>query len=253
MKSARLLLSLLLVTPVAALADDPPPPQDVWTGKGQAGYVASQGNTDAKSANAALDAALLDGGWKHALHLGGLYGENAGIVSAERWDSAWQTDYNLSKRTFVFGAARYAHDLFSGFDYQASVTGGIGYKLFDDAATKLDLQIGAGYFRLRPEELTKDSEGAVTSRTPEAATGSAVLTLGANLSQKLTDTATLTDKLLIDTGSSDTLVTNALALAVKISGKLSLSLGYNLQDNSRPPAGLKKLDTLETVNLVYAF
>jgi len=30
-------------------------------------------------------------------------------------------------------------------------------------------------------------------------------------------------------------------------------VGYNIQDNTKPPASLKKLDTLETVNLVYSF
>ena len=47
--------------------------------------------------------------------------------------------------------------------------------------------------------------------------------------------------------------TNTLALTVKMSTKLALSLGYNLQDNTSPPPGLKKVDTLETVNLVYSF
>ncbi len=72
-------------------------------------------------------------------------------------------------------------------------------------------------------------------------------------SQALSRTTTLSDKLLVEAGSINTLVTNALALAVKISGKLALSVGYAIQDNSEPPAGLKKLDTLETVNLVYSF
>ena len=54
-------------------------------------------------------------------------------------------------------------------------------------------------------------------------------------------------------GSSDTLVTNALAVAVKVSTKLALSVGYALQDNTKPPAGLKRVDSLETVNLVYSF
>jgi putative salt-induced outer membrane protein YdiY len=38
-----------------------------------------------------------------------------------------------------------------------------------------------------------------------------------------------------------------------VSTKLALSLAYTLQDNTKPPAGLKKTDTLETINLVYAF
>jgi putative salt-induced outer membrane protein YdiY len=38
-----------------------------------------------------------------------------------------------------------------------------------------------------------------------------------------------------------------------MSTKLALSLGYNLQEHTRPPPGLKKVDILATVNLVYAF
>jgi putative salt-induced outer membrane protein YdiY len=48
-------------------------------------------------------------------------------------------------------------------------------------------------------------------------------------------------------------VINALAVAVKISTKLALSVGYALQDNTKPPAGLKRVDSLETLNLVYSF
>jgi putative salt-induced outer membrane protein len=249
----KYLLPITILVPAAAMADDAPPPQDVWTGKGQAGFVSSQGNTQSQSANAAIDMALVDADWKHAFHLGGLYGENSGIVAAERWDTAWQSNYDFSKTLFAFGGLRYAHDMFSGFEYQASATTGIGYKIADTASTKLDVQAGLGYRELRPEELTKDSAGAVTSRTLEASNSSAIFTFGVNYSQALTSTTTLTDKLLVESGSSDTLLTNTLALAVKISGKLALSLGYNIQNNSNPPAGLKKLDSLETVNLVYSF
>ena len=74
MKMRVLILAVVSLTPAIALCDDaPPPPQDVWTGKGQAGYVAARGNTDSTAANAAIDMALLDGQWKHSLHLGGLY------------------------------------------------------------------------------------------------------------------------------------------------------------------------------------
>jgi putative salt-induced outer membrane protein YdiY len=38
-----------------------------------------------------------------------------------------------------------------------------------------------------------------------------------------------------------------------MSQKLALSVGYAIQDNTKPPAPLKKLDTVETLNLVYAF
>jgi len=242
------------MAPLAAVSEDaPPPPEGVWTGKGQAGYVSSKGNSDSRSANVALDMALMEGPWKHAFHLGGLYGQSAGIVSAERWDTAWQSNYDLTKNLFAFGGLRYQHDMFSGFQYQASGTAGLGYKIVDTENTKLSAQAGVGYRRLRPEDLTRDASGAVVARTLEPVESGAVGTVGVTYSQALSSTTTLSDKLLVESGSSDTLITNALALAVKISTKLALSVGYTIQDNTKPPAALKKLDTLQTINLVYAF
>jgi len=240
--------------PLAAWCDDtPPPPQGVWTGKGQAGFVASQGNTEARSANAAIDMALLEDPWKHALHLGGLYGQSANVTSAERWDALWQTNYDMSKTLYTFGALRYEHDLFSGFQYQASVSGGLGYKLIDSNDVKLSVQAGVGYRKERPEDLIKDATGAVVERILENSTSDVIFSAGLDYTQTLTSTTTLSNKLLVESGSSNTLLTDALALAVKMSTRLALSLGYRLQNNSSPPAGLKKLDSTETVNLVFAF
>lgn len=255
MNLRAMILCAIGMMPVLTLADDAtPPPEGVWTGKGQAGFVSAKGNSESKSANVAVDNAFVEGPWKHAFHLGGLYGESAGIVAAERWDTGWQSNYDLTQQLFTFGGLRYQHDMFSGFQYQASLTAGLGYKIFDTDVTKLSAQAGVGYRRLRAEALLKDpASGAVIGRTPGPAEGSAVGTIGVNYSQALTNTTTLTDKLLVESGSSDTLITNALAVAVKISTKLALSVGYAIQDNTKPPSGLKKLDTLETINLVYAF
>lgn len=243
-----------LLAPLIASADDAPPPQDVWTGKGQAGYSSTQGNSDAKSANAALDMAYLDGPWKHSLHVDGLYGESANVVAAERWDTTWQSNYNLSKQLYTFGGLSFTHDMFSGFQYQASATAGLGYKFFDTKTTTLDVQVGAGYMRLRPEDLVPNPNGNGSyARTPLPAESNAIGTLGVNYSQALSSTTTLTDKFSVQAGSSDTLINNALALAVKISTKLALSVGYTTQDNTSPPDGLKKINTWETLNLVYSF
>ncbi len=248
-------VSMLVWIPALALADSapPPPPMGVWTGKGQLGYSGSQGNTQAQSANAALDMGLLDGAWKHALHLDGLYGKSASVVAAERYDAQWQTNYNFTKNLFTFGSLLYQHDMFSGFQYQGSATTGIGYQIFDSSATKLSVQLGAGDRDERPEQLIKNASGAVIDRIPQARNNEVIATAGLNYAQQLTASTNLSDTALVEGGASNTLITNTVALAVKISNKVALSLGYNLQDNSSPPAGLKKLDTIETVNLVYSF
>jgi len=254
MKCYPFIATLAVLSPLITRADDAPaPPNGVWTGKGQLGFVDTQGNTNSKSANAMLDMAFVDTPWKHAAHLEGLYGQNSGIVSAERWQALWQSNYDFTSRLFGFGGLRYDHDLFSGFEYQGSLTAGAGYNLFNTKATQLSVQVGAGYRVLRPEDLVKNSSGIVIGRTLEARKSDAIGTAGLNYAQALTATTSITDKLTLETGSLDTLLTNALALTVKMSDKLALSVGYSIENNSKPPAGLKKLNTIETINLVYGF
>ena len=240
-----------------AWADDPPPPppQHQWIGKGQFGFLESKGNSDAESINGSIDMSRLDDAWKNGFFIGGLYGKNNGIVSAERVEAREQTDYNFSERFFAFGGLRYEHDEFDGFEYQASLTGGVGFKIIDSDATKLTAQLGAGYRRLRPETLNKDPDGsgAVISRTAGDANGEAIGTLGIDYSHQFNSSTTLTNKFLMEYGSTDTLTHDEIALAVKMSKKLALSVGYAVTDNSKPPPPLKKVDTLTTVNLVFSF
>jgi putative salt-induced outer membrane protein len=237
-----------------ALADEaPPPPQGVWIGKGQLGFLSSHGNSDAESLNANVDVLRYDGAWKNEIFVGGLYGKNSGIVSAERWETRGQSNYTISGDLFAFGGLRYEHDLFDGFQYQASVTGGLGYKIMNTEDTKLTAQVGAGYRRLRPEIIDKDDTGLVISRTPLDASGDAIATVGVDFSHAFTKTTTFTNKFLMEAGSSDTLLHDDLALTVKMSDKLALSIGYGITDNTKPPAPLKKLDTVASVNLVFGF
>jgi len=240
--------------PLVALADDPPPPQPqgIWVGKGQLGFLASQGNTQAESLNAAIDMGLLEGPWEHKFHLEGLYGKSADVVAAERWTTNWQSNYEFTPDYFAFGGLRYQHDMFSGFQYQASETVGAGYKIFNTDDTKLSAQVGVGYRELRPEDLTTEADGS-TERTVLPTDNGVVFTAGLDYSQAFTKTTTLTNKLLVEAGSGDTLITDGLALTVKMSTRLALSLGYSLQDNTKPPDGLKKIDSVETANLVFAF
>jgi putative salt-induced outer membrane protein len=248
-------ITLLTLTPaLTAYADAaPPPPQDTWIGKGQFGFLSSHGNSDAESLNGNIDMLRYDGPWKNEFYVGGLYGKNSGIVSAERWETWGQSNYTVSGGLFVFGGLRYEHDLFDGFQYQWSATGGLGYKILNSDATKLTAQVGAGYRRLRPELIDKDPTGLVISRTPLDATGDPIATAGVDFSHAFTKTTVLTNKFLMEAGSSNTLLTDDLALTVKMSDKLALSVGYGIKDNTKPPAPLKKLDTLASVNLVFSF
>jgi len=249
--------SILLAPAINTFAADappaPPPPEGVWTGKGQFGFLDSKGNSDAESLNANLDVARIDGPWKNELTLLGLYGQSAGIVAAERWEARAQTNRDISGDLFAFGGLRYEHDLFDGFEYQASIAAGLGYKILNTTDTKLTAQVGVGYRRLRPEDITKFPDGGVSGRTPLEATGNAIATLQVDYSQALTDTTTVSNKFYMETGPGDTLIHDNIALTVKMSTKLALSAGWGINDNTNPPGTLKKVDTITTLNLVYSF
>ena len=243
-------LALALSAPTLAAAP-PPPPDGVWTGKGQGGLLISSGNSSATSLNAKLDLAETDGPWKNTVAVGGLYGKNSGITSGERLEGRYELDHTLSDRLFWFGSLGAIKDLFSGFNYQATATSGIGYKFINTADTKLAGLLGLGYQRLQTQTLTKDAAGAVTQRINGPAKGDLVGTAGLTLEQTLTASTKLTDQLLVTSGSLNTALANDLALTVSMSDALALSLGYGIRYNTDPAAGVKKLDQVTTVNIVY--
>ena len=245
---------------VAARADDVtaatpplPPPQHQWIGKGQFGFLESKGNSDSESINGNIDMVRYDDVWKNEFYVGGLYGKSSGIVAAERTEARAQSDYNFTDTLFAFGGLRYEHDLFDGFQYQGSVTGGIGYKFLNSANDKLTAQVGAGYRRLRPETITKAASGEVTERVPQAATGEAIGTVTVDYTHKFNASTALTNTFVLESGASNTLLHDQVALTVKMSNRLALSVGYGFMDNTSPPAPLKKIDTVSTVNLQFSF
>ena len=67
------------------------------------------------------------------------------------------------------------------------------------------------------------------------------------------ESTTLTNKFLVEAGSSNTMLHDEIALNVKMSTKLALSVGYGITDNTKPPAAAEADRTVATVNLVFAF
>lgn len=56
-----------------------------------------------------------------------------------------QPEYSFSPKTFTIGAGRYEQDEFSGFEYQATASAGLGRHFIDNATTKFSGAAGLGY------------------------------------------------------------------------------------------------------------
>lgn len=221
------------------------------TAQGQLGLVLARGNTDTTTANAKFELKRATTAVQDDFEIEGLYGKTGGIVTAERWATNLQRNWNLTTKTFWFINGHYEDDLFSGFAYQGTVATGAGYKLIDTDSTKLDAQIGVGYRRLRPETLIENSLGEVTSRVESPSEGEMVGTGKIDFEHSFNAQTKITDTLMAVYGSANTYLENDLALDLKLNGSLSLALGYTVRNNSNPPGGSLHTDTLTTVNLVY--
>ncbi len=211
-----------------------------WTGKGELGLVLSRGNSDAETLNARIDTGTEIGRWTHALGFSLLYATAEDVTTADRYELRGQSNYKLTDRSYLFGALRFEDDEFSAFDYQATASGGYGYKFIDTERTKFVGQIGAGY-RVAEVRLTGDEENEAVAR-------------GDILFQhQLTPTTKLIEKFLVEAGSSNTFMQNELAVEVKMTDKLALSVAYLVRHNTEAPAGVDKTDQLTTANVVFSF
>lgn len=220
-----------------------------WTGKGEAGLVISSGNTETKTANAKLAIAREDGNWKNSFGLAGLYASDDVGTTADRWEAMTQSDYNFSPKTFWFGAARYEQDEFSGFEYQATLSTGMGRKFIETDATKFTGTLGVGYKIIETRAAFDDVTGAPI--TPRQRQEDAILRGTLDYDHKLTATTSVLNKFIVEAGADNTYVQNELSLQVRMFETLALSVGYAVRHNTDPPFGFEKTDTLTTINLVY--
>jgi putative salt-induced outer membrane protein len=209
-----------------------------WKGKGELGASFASGNSENESANAALEVKHTRDKWTNTLGLAGNYGSDGTVTTAERWELRAQSDYTFTDRVYWFGAGRYEDDRFSTFEYQASLSTGLGYRFINTERTKFWVQGGPGY-RFSELRQTGESEDEV------------ILRGDAGFEHQLTDTTKIVDRFLVESGSSNTYLQNDLGLEVTITGALALRLGYQVRHNTDVLPGIEKTDTLATVGLLY--
>jgi putative salt-induced outer membrane protein len=227
-----------------------------WTGKAELGASFASGNSENESANAAAEFKYARDQWGHTLGFAGNYGSDGNLTTAQRWEVRGQSDYKFTDRAYWFGAGRYEDDRFSAFDFQASLSTGLGYKLIDEERTKLWVQGGPGY---RFADRKGECRDAVPPANiydckrfgPSESEDSVIFRGDLGFEHQLTDTTKIVDRFLIETGSDNTYIQNDLGLEVTIYGALGLRVGYQIRHNTDVTPGLEKTDTLTTLGLIY--
>ncbi len=248
-KTSRPLLLVPLVASLAFMASGEA--RADWTGKGEAGLVLANGNTDSKTGNVKLDLATTLERWKHAFGGSAIYAATDGETTGQRWEVHEQSDYNFDGRSFWFGAGRYEDDRFSGFDYQATASTGVGRRFIENDRTKFTGTAGVGYKFFATRD-TYDETGPVPVLLAQGESDNEVVFRGTlDLDHALTPSTKLLDKFLVESGADNTFVQNDIGVQVQMTDVLALAVAYSVRYNTDPPLGFGKTDTLTTLNLVY--
>jgi len=236
----RLLAALCLLTTLGVAAQEQTEDAKTWSGEGALGYTSSSGNSDSTNLNASLNVAREVKRWKHSLSVEAIQNETDGDKSADRWSLRERSRYALDGKSYAFGQARYEQDKFSGYDHQGSLVAGLGSRFIENEHHLLDLSAGLGY------RSTKDSDTGATD-------DGGIVTSDLVYEYKISKTATLSERALIEAGDNNTFIESETALSARLNGRLSSKISYLIKRNSEVPVDTEKTDTLVTIALVYAF
>lgn len=266
-----LLASLLLATiaSFAAYAQDAAPDSAAshggWSGSGEFGFASATGNSRSENVNGKLGLNQENEQWKNSFFLDGLRSKSQQKVvdaagntikqfntTANRYDGGASVGYKLDTRSYIVGAARYEHDDFGANVWQGIVSLGYGYIALKDDRNELSFEIGPGYKRYRPADIDLVVNG-VSVPQQQTTQGEVVARGLVNYKYKLTSNTAFENTLLMEAGSKNTYLQNDAGLAVSMTRKLALKVGFQVRHNSAVLAGTKKTDTLTTTNLVYSF
>ena len=236
-----------------------------WSGSGEFGFASATGNSRSQNINAKLGLNQENEQWKNSFFLDALRSKSqqrlvdaAGNsitqfnTTASRYDTGASVGYKLDPRSYIVTAARYEHDQFGANLWQGIVSLGYGYIALKDDRNELSFEIGPGYKRYRPADVYLVVNGA-SVRQQQPTKAEAVARGLVNYKYKLTDNTSLEDTFLMEAGSKNTYLQNDVGLAVSMTRKLALKIGFQVRHNSSVLPSVKKTDTLTTTNLVYSF
>lgn len=203
-----------------------------------AGYI-STGNTDNVGVAASVELRREALEWRHKLRIQADYQKSLDIVSRERYLAAYEPNWKFDDRAYLYGAAQYESDRFSGFYDRVSLSTGAGYSAIKSPAVKLDVELGPAY------RLTRFIDTNTESNL--AARGSV------DFGWKLSPGISVTQNASAYLQEANSTVSSKSALLAKLIGPLSAQLSYTLQYESTPPIGRKTKDTTSRAALVVDF
>ncbi len=210
--------------------------------KGQADVnaILSSGNTDKSTYGAAIKGTREWNVWSLDANASANGGESDGTRDTEEYNFGLQGNRQIiDDKTYAFAGATYEIDNFSGFDFLATQTVGLGRQFIENDVYTLKGQLGIGAQEFETDAGDSTEEFVVR---PEA-----------NFGWNITDTLQFTQDLGAIIGSDLTTLKSKTAIRNQLAGNLFLQAAYELENRSDVPAGSDSTDAKTTLGLSYGF
>lgn len=212
---------------------------DLVKGRAELGGYINTGNSETVGLTGVLDLKRDGFLWRQKLRLQADYQESLGRIAQERYIAAYDLNYKVEDRAYIYGAAMFESDRFAGFYQRYSLSAGAGYTAIDNGAMRLDVELGPAF---RHTVLTDD-----TIESQVAARGKL------DFDWKLSPTITFSQDAAAYVQQTNSTITGKTALRAKLFGPFSAQMSYAVNYESMPPIGRKTTDTTSRASLLVDF
>ena len=221
-----------------------------WRAAFGLGASASSGNTDASNLALNFDAVRATAGDKTSLYAAAQYAKSDGTTTGERIRLGGRQDHDLSERLFGFGGIDLERDKFANLKLRGQLSGGLGWHLVKTDTTSFDVFGGLGY--------TSDRYFApmLIDGSVRSSYGYASVLLGEESTHKLGESTSFKQRLVVLPNLKNSGEYRAnwdTGLAVAMSKRMNLNVGFSVAHNSEPGPGRKSTDTLLTTGVSIKF
>ncbi|ONF95471.1 hypothetical protein SPHI_23700 [Sphingomonas jeddahensis] len=211
----------------------------LWTGRAEIGGFVTTGNSETAGVTGILDLTREGLEWRHKIRGQADFQRSLGITTREHYLAAYEPNWKVDSRKYVYGALQYESDRFLGYTDRFSASAGAGYSAVQTSALTLNLELGPAF---RHTDFTD-----ATTESSIAARGNV------DLDWKLTSGLTLRQDASAYLQRYNSTVSSTTAMAARLLGPLSAQLSYTVQYESMPPIGRVSTDTTSRASLVYTF
>ena len=210
-----------------------------WEGKGQVGLYAHTGNT--QDGGVAVGINLDKDGlrWRHDFTILADYQQENGAATKEKYSAAYEGDYKVTKRFYVYGVLFGEQDIVAGIQSRFSESLGVGYRLIDRKTMKFGLEGGPAVRQ--------------TAYIGEPGLDTFDIRLAGDFSWSFWENTTFTETVWTYLEHRNPTLNSSTAVTTKLQNGISARASFDVTHEGAPPPGRLPTDATSRFTLVYSF